>query len=838
MEKRLTADLNVVANSNLEIQLLDGDLNIIQKLDDEPNDVGGLTSAELKAKFDEGGNIIKKYINKTLIPAVLTDDATEESRKQAEAARVAAEQGRVTAEEGRVSAETARAAAEQARSEAEASRVSAENARAEAETARADETAGIVARATAQANAAAGSASQAAGSEQSAKDAADTATGAAISASQSAAAASGSASQSSAAAAAAAGSAAGAETASKTAQSWAVGGTGTREGENTNNAKYWAEQAEAVVGGDFATRTEAQRYVADHNQSATAHSDIREALEGKAAATHASQHGKDGADPITPDAIGAIASTAKGTAGGVASLDADGKVPASQLPETDTYTKDEILKGSTAALLGLGTDAVPDDAFKKIWDKTAVSTRQVHVDFADMLLSGVTGIPTAALSSSSVTPNSASAISYNVSNFLKPNDLITIITTPIMQFYKLANEEQWQSVDFTKLPDSTSESNVLFDYDGEYFYCILGRNSSQQSGYAAGLDLKKTKDFKTFETIASYYTDMHRTAMNSIYYQINGQLYLTFSLEPSSGGASSSVYCAVSRAALSFSPLKTSFGFGCGLFGTYDYSLVSNSISSNTVTLKKRNVLTDETTTVQVPVASTQKYVLGTHLVPVLIENALYLFVSNSANLPETFNLGSNYVSCLVSHDLGNTFENCILSGISSPNDVVLRYNPISQKLYARSRSTHELFEFKNGAFEKKNMDQTWWYYDYSAVHALDEATMVYTVELKVGQSSSWRSRYILMAFKVDAAIEMRGAPRFPTVQLLNLSAGSQEVNFDGIAVFFISSSDRVYVAGPRSVSGKFSNENDAYMFTINQMYSWAGFSGNAATVSTMPETN
>ena len=136
MEKRLTADLNVVANSNLEIQLLDGDLNIIQKLDDEPNDVGGLTSAELKAKFDESGNIIKKYINETLIPAVLTDDATEESRKQAEAARVAAEQGRVTAEEGRVSAETARAAAEQARSEAEASRVSAENAREAAETAK------------------------------------------------------------------------------------------------------------------------------------------------------------------------------------------------------------------------------------------------------------------------------------------------------------------------------------------------------------------------------------------------------------------------------------------------------------------------------------------------------------------------------------------------------------------------------------------------------------------------------------------------------------------------------------------------------------------------------
>lgn len=341
MEKRLTADLNVVANSNLEIQLLDGDLNIIQKLDDEPNDVGGLTSAELKAKFDESGNIIKKYINETLIPAVLTDDATEESRKQAEAARVAAEQGRVTAEEGRVSAESGRVSAEQARSNAESSRVSAESARVQAETARADETSGIVARATAQANAAAGSASQAAGSEQAAQSAANTAAGAASSASQSAEAASGSASQAQASAAAAAQSAASVDGVNKTAQSWAVGGTGTRPGEDTDNAKYWAQQAAAAVGGDFATKTEAQGYVSTHNQSVDAHADIREALNDKAAGTHASQHGKNGADPITPDAIGAIASTAKGTAGGVASLDTTGKVPSSQLPEISsvkTYT--------------------------------------------------------------------------------------------------------------------------------------------------------------------------------------------------------------------------------------------------------------------------------------------------------------------------------------------------------------------------------------------------------------------------------------------------------------------------------------------------------------------
>ena len=83
------------------------------------------------------------------------------------------------------------------------------------------------------------------------------------------------------------------------------------------------------MGGDFATKVEAQGYVMAHNESDAAHPDIREALNDKAAGKHASQHGKDGADPITPAAIGA------------ASLGADGKVPASQLPKISsvkTYT--------------------------------------------------------------------------------------------------------------------------------------------------------------------------------------------------------------------------------------------------------------------------------------------------------------------------------------------------------------------------------------------------------------------------------------------------------------------------------------------------------------------
>ena len=91
------------------------DMKIISALDDEPNDVGGLTAAALKAKFDEGGEAIKRYINDTLIPAVVEDGATEEHRAEAEAARVAAEQTRQSNEQTRQANEASRISAENAR---------------------------------------------------------------------------------------------------------------------------------------------------------------------------------------------------------------------------------------------------------------------------------------------------------------------------------------------------------------------------------------------------------------------------------------------------------------------------------------------------------------------------------------------------------------------------------------------------------------------------------------------------------------------------------------------------------------------------------------------------
>ena len=159
-------DLNIL--QNLAIPAFEADVDVIQKLDDEPNDVGGLSAAELKAKFDEAGNRIKTYLNETLVPSISETVAEAEERAKAEAARVLAEEQRAAAEQERVSseaereqAEAERRAGEAERAAAEAERKTAEDARVLAEQKREDTDSGIVAQATSAAEAAENAANKA-----------------------------------------------------------------------------------------------------------------------------------------------------------------------------------------------------------------------------------------------------------------------------------------------------------------------------------------------------------------------------------------------------------------------------------------------------------------------------------------------------------------------------------------------------------------------------------------------------------------------------------------------------------------------------------------------------
>ena len=217
----------------------------------------------------------------------------EDARVQAEKGRASAESGRVTAENGRVSAESARATAEQLRAQAEGEREDAEDARELAEQQRADETAGIVAQATAQAGEAAGSATLS--------------------------------------------------------QSWARGGTGTRSGEDTNNAKYFSEQAQASAAGASASagaaagsastaQSAASQAQTARGQAQTARDAAQTAASqaqgAKTDAEDAAQRAEQAAEDAEAIAGGDfIPNSQKGVANGVATLGSDGKVPEGQLPE-------------------------------------------------------------------------------------------------------------------------------------------------------------------------------------------------------------------------------------------------------------------------------------------------------------------------------------------------------------------------------------------------------------------------------------------------------------------------------------------------------------------------
>lgn len=139
--------------------------------------------------------------------------AAKNAQDAAEAAQGKAEDAQAAAEAAQTKAETAQSKAETAQSKAETAQGKAESAQSAAESA--------AASASGSASAAASSASAAALSEDASAEYEAGAKTAAASAAAN----------------------------GKLSESWAVGGTGTRTGEDTNNAKYWAMAAQGAVSG-------------------------------------------------------------------------------------------------------------------------------------------------------------------------------------------------------------------------------------------------------------------------------------------------------------------------------------------------------------------------------------------------------------------------------------------------------------------------------------------------------------------------------------------------------------------------------------------------------------
>lgn len=255
----------------------------------------------------------------------------------------------------KTAAETAQGKAEAAQSKAEAARDNAAQSAADAAASKSDAQAAKTGAANA-ATAAAESQSAAAASKNAAKDSKDAAAASAQGASNSAS--------------AAAQSAADAVGAKKAAESWAVGGTGTREGEDANNAKYWCESAQAAAGGgvtsfkgrggavvpqsgDYTSEMvgadpagTANSKVTAHNESTDAHADIRTAAANAAKDAATVQKNLNAHDQNTTKHITAAERTAwdgkqdklTGTAGQFVGFDAGGNAVAVAANSSVTVT--------------------------------------------------------------------------------------------------------------------------------------------------------------------------------------------------------------------------------------------------------------------------------------------------------------------------------------------------------------------------------------------------------------------------------------------------------------------------------------------------------------------
>jgi len=150
------------------------------------------------------------------------------------------------------------------------------------------------------------------------------------------------------------------------------------------------------------------------------HADDSDLLEGHAASyyvassefsAHASRHGSSGSDPVTPADIGAIASSTKGEASGVASLDANAKVMPAQassriVSQTSSFT---LASGQEGSLIKVNS---ADDVTVTIPANTFDIGTEIEIlryGEGEVTISGATGVTV-------VSPNSTDSITsqYNV----------------------------------------------------------------------------------------------------------------------------------------------------------------------------------------------------------------------------------------------------------------------------------------------------------------------------------------------------------------------------------------------------------------------------------------
>lgn len=389
----------------------------LQKITDEQMDAVGVVSAPdvLTGTPSENKNVFDKMVRQLIAPAynraVDAIDAinqTESGIQAAEAVRVAAENGRVQAESSRAAAETQRSQAEQARTERESDREAAEQLRSTQEAAReqaensrisAEQERNSAESARASAEAARISAEQGRLSQEELRRQAEQervsqeeARNAAESARASAESGRGEAERERVSAETArtlaeqervqaenrredqeTGYIAQAKDGALSAKSWAVGGTGTRAGEDTNNAQFWAQQAAGAAGGGVSSFNGRAGVVLPQSGDYTAEmvgADAAGSAEAVKKNLDAHTGNKDNPHGVTAQQVGARPDTWVPSWG-----DVTGK-PSAFPPSAHTHNAEQVTAGTLAGkVLANAASAA---------DVTAAQLRDIYAGTSDM----------------------------------------------------------------------------------------------------------------------------------------------------------------------------------------------------------------------------------------------------------------------------------------------------------------------------------------------------------------------------------------------------------------------------------------------------------------------
>lgn len=200
----------------------------------------------------QGAVAAQKKAETAQLNAEAAQDKAETAQRGAETAKAGAETAQQKAETARLGAETAQKNAETAQTKAEAAQQKAENAQTATQKLKDDTTLLVQ-----QANAA----------KDEAQTAVNNAKAEVAEAHKQAVSSASSAAQSANSAALAGQKATESANSALLSKSYAVGGTGQRPGEELDNAKYYAEQAKQIVGGDFVTNVKLEETIAPITKS-------------------------------------------------------------------------------------------------------------------------------------------------------------------------------------------------------------------------------------------------------------------------------------------------------------------------------------------------------------------------------------------------------------------------------------------------------------------------------------------------------------------------------------------------------------------------------------------